>query len=240
MAHVSKRPALVATCTVVIIAGGALALWSANQTSTSQSQAEEPTSTMATTCDAAGQGSHVEISCPLVDQNEEGAAMGCEAAAAYMALRAKGHLEGWSFLDFIDTMPYADDGNPYHGYVGDPWKDSEAFDGMMASAVADWTNAYTDGSCTDITGCTEEDLIGALEAGDPCIVWVSGGFSPTWRVDDWFGPSLMGEHAVTLVGYDPDGPSFLVADPGTGTAYWVGWDTFAASWECVRNAVRVS
>lgn len=166
--------------------------------------------------------------------------MGCEAAATYMALRAKGYLEGWSFLDFIDTMPYADDGNPYHGYVGDPWEDSDAFDGMMGSAVADWANAYTDDSCTDITGCTEDDLIAALEDGDPCVVWVSGGFSPTWRVDEWFGPSLMGEHAVALVGYDPDGPGFLVADPGTGTAYWVGWNTFANSWECVRNAVRVA
>ena len=177
------------------------------------------------------------IRVPYVDQMAEGAEMGCEGASLYMALRAKGKLSGVTYKQSMATMPYADDENPYHGFVGSPWEVTGGFDGMMMPAVAEWGNRYA--KTVDMTGCTDRELIAQVQAGNPVVVWVSVDFCDTYVEHRWFGDTNYRGHVMTLVGYDERTNRYCVADPNERGVYWVDEDTFMASWHVLRGAVEV-
>jgi glucan-binding YG repeat protein len=71
-----------------------------------------------------------------INQYAGGAPEGCEGASLLMALWSKGYCLDMSYKQFLKTMPYATDGNPYHGFVGTPYANDGNFDTIMMPAAA--------------------------------------------------------------------------------------------------------
>ena len=116
--------------------------------------------------------SSISLNVPYTNQYDEGAPMGCEGAGLYMALRAKGYIPNMTYRQFMGTMPYAPDGNPYHGFIGSPWPgyDPYEYNGMLMGGVAKWGARYA--PVEDLTGCGEGTLVAELAQGNPLVVWV--------------------------------------------------------------------
>ena len=188
---------------------------------------------------SAGQdAARVELSVPYVDQNAEGMPLGCEGASLWMALRGKGYLQGVSYADFMATMPYSDDGDPNHGFAGNPARyDAGAYGGIYAAPLASWGARF--GSVQDMSGSSQWQLVEELEAGNPVVVYVTKQFqAPQWA--QWpFGQAVDNAHVVTLIGYDPATDTLEVADPNSGGTYWVDWWTFYKAYSACRAAVVV-
>ena len=181
----------------------------------------------------------VEIDTPYIDQNAYGAWMGCEAASLYMALKGCGHLEGVTYPQFLAAMPRTYDGNPYHGFVGDPYSvTSGLYQSIYPAPLAQWGAAY--GSVRDVSGSTVEDLVRYVQMGQPVVVYVTVDFEAVEWKTYHFGPAVDNAHVMTLVGYDPAKRELLVADPNSRGRYWVGWDAFAAAYDAQRFAVAVA
>ncbi|MGI5989572.1 MAG: C39 family peptidase [Lachnospiraceae bacterium] len=176
-----------------------------------------------------------------IDQVAEGAPMGCEAASLLMALWAKGYCTDMTYQEFLETMPYATDGNPNHGFVGTPYANDGNFDGINMPAVASWGAEYA--NTADITGCSEEELIYQLYIGHPVVVWTSYQFGPTEPEEYWWGTYKTNGHVMLLCGFNPDTEEFYIADPAPGGTssglVWVSWSTFTASFDVMRGAVAV-
>lgn len=194
--------------------------------------------------DAAALGSanlsYVSHSVPTVNQLSEGAVMGCEGAALYMALRGAGALGGVSFASFLNTMPLASDANPNHGFVGSPWdyeEDTGIYQSIYPSALASWGSRY--GAVRDISGTSTLGLAGQLQAGRNVVVYVTADFRPVQWKSYFFGSAVNNAHVMTLVGFDPTSGRFQVADPKYGSTYWVDWATFDAAYSAQRFAVAV-
>ncbi len=172
-----------------------------------------------------------------INQVSEGAIEGCEAASLLMALWSKGYLTNVSYRTFLSWMPYASDGNPNHGFVGSPWTNSPAIDCMMMPAVANWGSRYA--HTKNLTGCSDEALIGELVQGHPVVVWTSVAFKPSHRVHYWWGDCKSANHVMTLLGFNPHTNQFYVADPYMDGKLWVSWDKFMQTWRVLRGAVSV-
>lgn len=175
-----------------------------------------------------------------IDQVAEGAPMGCEGASLLMALWSKGYCTGMSYQQFLETMPYASDGNPNHGFVGTPYANDGNFDGINMPAVASWGARYA--STADITGCSEEEMIYQLYLGHPVVVWTSYLFGPTEPENYWWGSYKTNAHVMLLCGFNPDTKEFYIADPapaGGDGIKWVSWTTFTDSFDVMRGAVAV-
>lgn len=172
-----------------------------------------------------------------INQVSEGAIEGCEAASLLMALWSKGYLTNVSYHTFLSWMPYASDGNPNHGFVGSVWYNSPAIDCMMMPAVASWGSRYA--HTKNLTGCSDEALIGELVQGHPVVVWTSVAFKPSHRVHYWWGDCKSANHVMTLLGFNPHTNQFYVADPYMDGKLWVSWDKFMQTWRVLRGAVSV-
>ena len=178
---------------------------------------------------------------PYVDQNAEGAPMGCEGAALYMALRGQGALADVSFKDFLNDMPRTFDGDPNHGFVGNPWVDEEStgiYQSIYPAPLAAWGAKY--GEVRDITGTSTLGLAQQLVAGKNIVAYVSLDFQPVrWKTYS-FGAAIENAHVIAIVGFDPGTARFLVADPNSkGGTQWVDWDVFDASYASRTFAVAV-
>lgn len=184
--------------------------------------------------------SSISLNVPYTNQYDEGAPMGCEGAGLYMALRAKGYIPNMTYRQFMGTMPYAPDGNPYHGFIGSPWPgyDPYEYNGMLMGGVAKWGARYA--PVEDLTGCGEGTLVAELAQGNPLVVWVSPRFKAIYPRNEWYGKSASTWHVMTLMGYNPTTREFQVSDPANSKRqYWVGWNTYTRVWEVLRGAVVV-
>lgn len=120
---------------------------------------------------------------------------GCEITAVTMMLSTKaGALD---LISMANEMPRSY--NPYLGYVGNPFTTAgwtiypEALEGMVRK--------YT-GSYKNLTGADNEAIKSQLMIDRPVVAWVTlHGFTV---------------HAITIVGFSPDG--FYYHDPWTGEA----------------------
>ena len=175
---------------------------------------------------------------PYIDQYAQGAPEGCEAASLLMGLWYKGILTNVSYRQFLRMMPYASDGNPYHGFVGTPYANDGNWDTIMMPAVAAWGAQY-DGNVRNITGCSVEELVYQLAQGNPVVVWTSYQFRSTHILHEWWGDYKTQNHVMTLIGFNPTNQSFAVADPYRTGKYWVSNSTFMNSWNVLRGAVTV-
>ncbi len=181
---------------------------------------------------------YTTIDHPYIDQNAEGAILGCEGASLYMALRACGYISDMSFVEFMDTMPYSSNNNPFEGFCGSPWYYTPGiYNGILMPATAEWGARF--GSVEDITGCSEYELVYRVLQGQPVVIWVTVNFQTPIIVDEWYGTVYNNGHTMTLVGYNPDTQELQVADPNSLGTYWVSWDTFFNAWLPQRGAVAV-
>lgn len=178
---------------------------------------------------------------PYVDQNAEGAVMGCEGASLYMALRGQGALSGVSFASFLNSMPRASDNNPNNGFVGNPWAYEEhtgIYQSIYPAALASWGSRY--GAVSDISGTSTLGIAQQVQAGKNVVAYVTVDFRPVvWR-SYFFGNAVENAHVIAVVGFDPQTARFLVADPnGKGGTQWIDWNTFDAAYSAQRFAVAV-
>ncbi len=172
-----------------------------------------------------------------INQYAEGAPEGCEGASLLMALWSKGYCLNMSYKQFLKTMPYATDGNPYHGFVGTPYANDGNFDTIMMPAVAKWGARYA--HTLDITGCSAYDMLYQLSLGHPVIVWTSYKFYPSTKLIYWWGSYKTNNHVMLLRGFNPKTNTFYVADPYIDGMEWISWNTFMNSWTVLRGAVAV-
>lgn len=182
---------------------------------------------------------HIEENPPkLVDQQAEGAPMGCEAAALYMALQEKGHALDLTYRQFLATMPYASDGNPNHGFSASPYNGEGEYSSIYPAPLASWGSRY--GSVQDISGSSVQQVIDQLWVGNPVVVYVTVGYAtPRW-VQCSFGWAVDNAHIMTATGYDADSDTLQMHDPSHGRRYWVSRDTFAQAFDAQHFAVVVS
>jgi uncharacterized protein YvpB len=171
---------------------------------------------------------------------------GCEITSLSMLLNYAGVAK--TKMDLLpdmkrDTTPIQRDangniifwGNPNNGFVGDITGKSRGF-GIFHTALLELLQKYIP-SGKDMTRSPFEQLEDQIASGIPVVVWTTIDFQePTnWNVwDTPSGPiktSFM-EHAVLLVGYDPD--RVYVNDPWTGKAqYPVDKAQFIRSWDAM-------
>ena len=178
---------------------------------------------------------------PYIDQNAEGAVMGCEGASLYMVLRGQGKLADMSFEDFLNDMPRAADNDPNHGYVGNPWAYEEhtgIYQNIYPEPLAQWGSKY--GEMRDITGTSTLGLAQQICAGKDIVAYVTVDFQPArWRTY-FFGTAVENAHVIAVIGFDPGTARFLVADPNSkGGTQWIDWDVFDASYAPRMYAVSV-
>jgi uncharacterized repeat protein (TIGR02543 family) len=183
---------------------------------------------------------HIELEVPeFIDQNAYGAPKGCEGAALLMALKMTGHVSGWDYYSFMNTMPYSPDASPYKGFAGSPWKDTDYIDAMMPEPTETWAKQFAEAK--DISGCSTDDLVDCLQNGHPVIIWTSIHFMPSQLTYYEWGTYKSNNHVMTLIGYDEKRNEFKIADPAgwNDGIYWVTYQQFVNSWECYRGAVEV-
>ena len=135
-------------------------------------------------------------------------------------------------------MPYASDGNPYHGFVGTPYANDGNWGTIMMPAVAAWGSRYDSNVC-NITSCSVAELVYQLAHGIPVVVWTSYEFRPTNVLHESWGDYKTNNHVMTPIGFNPSNQSFAVADPYRTGKYWVSNSTFMNSWNVLRGAVVV-
>jgi len=155
-----------------------------------------------------------------IDQNKVNMPNGCEAVSLAMVLSR--YLPDITAKEIADKylpksgLPVYRDGiytaeDPAYYYIGDP---AGTGFGIFAPGLVNAANAALEAyqmnlTAIDISGCTEEELLGYISDGYPVIVWVPmrlsavnwGGIAawhlPNWRLFRW--PSPM--HCAVLVDF---------------------------------------
>lgn len=191
----------------------------------------------------AAQAKVYRIKIPTYNQHKAGYPRGCEGVSLYMALRGKGYLKGVSLKQFMKTMPKSKS-NPKYGYVGDPTKSASARANrgkrttIYPAALAKWGRVY--GEVESLKGKSTAALKKELKAGNPIVVWVTGGWKkPRWGTWSW-GRSVTNNHALCLVGYNTKTKKYLVNDCSGGRGeYWVSKSKFEGIYNARKFAVVV-
>lgn len=186
--------------------------------------------------------------------------MGCEASSLLMALKSTGHIQNMKYKTWLELFPKTDTNNPYFGFAGSLYEDSDMVDAAMPNVVADFGALY--GNTKDISKLGIQPVIEALANGHPVVVWTSVHMKPSESVwydtelldvpydefgFDWHGSTAThweyktNNHVMTLLGYDEAKGYFLVGDPAewADATYWVRSDIFHNSWDCYQGAVEV-
>lgn len=100
-------------------------------------------------------------------------------------------------------------GNPYDGFVGDPYSFDRPGYGVYHGPIADLAEQYLPGKIIDMTGAALEDILYPLHLGQPVWVMVHTKFSPlpessfqTWKTPSGEVDITFYKHSVLLTGYD--------------------------------------
>lgn len=177
-------------------------------------------------------------------------ALSCEAAALTMALRYKN--VDISESDILRLLPVAtplargDDnvwGDPQDGFVGDvdgsmPKTGYGVYEKPVTSVARQFRGA------TALENAKLQDLIDALRAGNPAVVWgtVGSGKDISWKTTDGkYIKAIMGEHARVLIGYNgarANPASLILLDPIYGKITW-STKKFLRDWALLDNKAVV-
>ncbi|KRM43514.1 hypothetical protein FEZ41_02230 [Lentilactobacillus parafarraginis] len=152
-----------------------------------------------------------------VNQLSWGAINGCEAASLLEGLHYQDAALGVSYGQFLLAMPIAQDGNPYHGFGGSPFKNEPGkFEAIFARPLLRWGNQF--GLLWDLSGADPSWLYDEICRGNPVITYVTVHFAtPQWEQYP-FGRVPVNNHCVLLDGVSKH--QVHVSDPIDGQ-YWL-------------------
>ncbi|HEU4964207.1 MAG TPA: stalk domain-containing protein [Bacilli bacterium] len=177
---------------------------------------------------------------------------GCEATAVSMVMRWAG--SDATKVDVANAMPreplpYWQDGkmvggDPFQGFVGDPYAEHGAF-GIFAKPMVAVVNKFLPGRGKDLTGSDFSDLLAVVDSGRPVAAWVTNYLqepvnNANWttaqgRSISWHTP----EHVMTIVGYNDT--QMIINDAATGTVRTYSRQRFQYVWEKMgRQALTVT
>lgn len=179
------------------------------------------------------------VSVPFINQAAEGAPNGCEVASLLQCLRGKGYARNIGYHYMLDHMPYANDGNPYHGFVDSPYNHykKDCFQSIFPSALVPYGKKF--GNVSNTSGYSTDQLISELKKGNSSVVYVTYNFkTPRWKKYH-FGNIVDNMHVMTLTGYDTKSGKFRVMDPYKKGSYWVSGTTFKKSYNALKWAITV-
>lgn len=120
---------------------------------------------------------------------------------------------------FDEAGAVAEWGDPDLGFVGDIIGNTMGY-GVYHKPIADILDRIWEHGASDLTGEPYMRLEQTVSVGRPVIVWTTSEFAPTDEWVEWRTPegrtvsATFHEHAVLLVGYDPE--YVYVNDPLTG------------------------
>lgn len=161
--------------------------------------------------------------------------LNCELRSATDFAEYYGKVFTWETL--FTKVGYDPNGDPNVGFVGRSIDDPSGGVypngyGVHAVPIARGLQAMGLNAVAH-RGQTREWLQATLAAGDPVLLWATGGLDPSYRVE-WQtrdGQTVWGvpfEHTFTAVGYDKDG--IWLNDPFGGTTDHYPWVTFETAW----------
>lgn len=165
----------------------------------------------------------------------QGDTMLCEGSSLLQALRYKG-VTNQELLTFVNSMPRANDNNPYHGYSGE-WRHnvSGTYQGMMADPVVQWAKKVG-GNAVNITGQGTNGMKNEIRNGNPVVTWITYNYaSPQFKQMPW-GRAVWNGHVVLVDGFK-DG-AYHVVDPVFG-AKWINASTYENAFNVTKMAVAV-
>lgn len=166
----------------------------------------------------------------------QGDTMLCEGASLLEGLHYKGVATNQSLTSFVNSMPKASDGNPYHGYSGE-WRHnvSGTYQGMMADPVVQWAK-NVGGNAVNITGSGTNGIKNEIRNGNPVVTWITYNYaSPQFKQMSW-GRAVWNGHVVLVDGFR-DG-AYHVVDPVFG-AKWINAFTYENAFNVTGMAVAV-
>jgi uncharacterized protein YvpB len=239
-----RRPAVAAAGLLTLAAAVAIPLWTLAEASAPHYTPPAPIgpATSAPVSVATDAGS-ISLPAPIIKQD---LALDCESAALEVALSIE-HVSVPQDQIYA-ALPkdprsavLGPDGNPAHwgdpfsAFVGDVNGYEPSFTGYGVYyppivAAAERYGVQADGR----TGWTVADIIAQLRAGNPVVVWLTSDFKAHapryWTA--WDGrriPWAIGEHAVPVIGYDPERNTLTVVDVLYGVERTFSTDSFAAA-----------
>lgn len=183
---------------------------------------------------------------PYLNQISLGYPTGCEAVSATMVLKYKGY--NVSVQNIIDNTKSGSkkykgkDGNwyganPFEAFVGKPSLGlGKGSYGVFAKPIVSAMSVYAGGKVKNISGCSENELLGYVSLGNPVVVWCvknAGNLKEgvTWNYEDGSGSfkELIGEHCAVLIGYDED--YIYLNDPSAGKNVKQSRSKFMSNWK---------
>ena len=179
------------------------------------------------------------VNVPFINQAAEGAPNGCEVASLLQCLRGKGYARNIGYHYMLDHMPYANDGNPYHGFVDSPYNHykKDCFQSIFPSALVPYGKKF--GNVSNTSGYSTDQLINELKKGNSSVVYVTYNFkTPRWKKYH-FGNIVDNMHVMTLTGYDTKSGKFRVMDPYKKGSCWVSGAVFKRSYNALKWAITV-
>lgn len=150
---------------------------------------------------------------------------GCEATALAQTLEYLGYKADKTVIaDKYLPKVYYGDGDFIDEFVGDPF--SEFGYGCFAPAIVAAAKNYLadNGNLhkpVDISGSSPDEIYRYVSKGTPVIVWATGGMiepysQKVWNLDGEEIFFMVGEHCMTIIGYDYANNTVAVADPQKG------------------------
>jgi uncharacterized protein YvpB len=244
-----RRPAAVAVGVLTLAAAVALPLWTLAEGNASHATAEilpitTPTAS-ATTATATPTLSDRAVSLPgpIIKQD---LALDCESAALEVALAVQ-HISVAQDKIFYSLPEQSQPpqlgsnglpvrwGDPYTAFVGDVNGYEPSFTGYGVYYPPIVAAAERFGAtATGRTGWTVPEIVAQLRAGNSVVVWLTSDFKAHvpryWTA--WDGRSIpwaVGEHAVPVIGYDPEQNTITFVDVLYGVERTMSTQAFAAA-----------
>ncbi|HEU4962376.1 MAG TPA: C39 family peptidase [Bacilli bacterium] len=122
-------------------------------------------------------------------------------------------------------------GDPNRGFVGDVTGRNRGY-GVDHGPLAALAARHLPGRVVDLSGGSFDGVLNSIADGRAVVVWTTTSFAPRSNWVSWQSPTgtvraTFSEHAVLVVGYDPQ--SIVLADPLVGQVRRVNRQTFVQS-----------
>ncbi|KXK27076.1 MAG: hypothetical protein TR69_WS6001001102 [candidate division WS6 bacterium OLB20] len=172
----------------------------------------------------------------------------CNLVAARMALAYRGisvSTLGAHSQIAKDNTPWNPDantwGNPHAGYVGDIYGNQEGY-GVYWGPLSSWMSGYRSNAVR--VGWSRTQMLQAVQAGNPVIIWAHNGYSGSGANRSWTTPggtniyAIQGMHSYVVVGWvgPIDNPSQIILnDPNRGR-WTISTGYFDALWSYFGRA----
>lgn len=175
---------------------------------------------------------------------------GCESTAAAMLLNWAGvevtkeeiarKLPKGELIHFDGTNWRG--GNPNDEFIGDPF--TKFGYGVFNKPIENIINEYLPGQALNLTEKDFNEILEAIDMGNPVIAWISLNLNPVKEAKTWYDKDFnevkwkVPEHVVVIVGYTEK--NVVVNDPYTGKQIEYPKDLFETRWiEMGRHAVSI-